>query len=106
MSIQIDAHTYIHTIHALTYLNIHTKSSSIHDRTGERNLDTILRLCAIEDWDSEVRLTLKEAAALRALEVFSIAHIEAAGGPGDVIHVQHGQVGLSREQAMIGAAEG
>lgn len=69
-------------------------------RTGEQDLDTILRLCAIEDWDSEVRLTLKEAAALRALEVFSIAHIEAAG-LGD----QPGAVGLSREGAMIGAAE-
>ena len=54
-------------------------------------------MCGIEDWNADVRRTLKEAAALRSLEVFSMAHIEAAGGEG-------ADEGLSREQAMLGAA--
>jgi hypothetical protein len=66
-----------------------------------KDLGEVLKLCALEDWDSEVRLTLKEAAALRALEVFSVAHMEAAGGLSDV----GATGGLSREGAMVAAAE-
>lgn len=68
-----------------------------------KDLDTVLKLCALEDWDAEVRLTLKEAAALRALEVFSVAHMEAAGGLGEGVGVVAG--GLSREGALVAAAE-
>jgi len=73
------------------------------ERTGSKDLDRILRLCGIEDWDSEVRLALKEASALRALEVFTIAHLEAAAAMDE--GGREGGQGLSREGAMIGAAE-
>jgi len=70
------------------------------ERAGTKSLDWVLRLCGIEDWDGEVRLVLKEAAALRALEVFTVAHLEAAAAMDE-----GGKEGLSREAAMIGAAE-
>lgn len=69
------------------------------ERAGSKGLDRVLRLCGIEDWDSEVRLVLKESAALRALEVFTVAHLEAAAAMDE-----GGREGMSREGAMIGAA--